>query len=234
MFEYQVVYDLIIDVLHVDDLVSFLCVNYLCNVIDLQTFSKSQRYFIEEKFSTVEVSPLGYRLKFRNTRLFGELHSVHDKPSSCVEDEQYWYYLGKLHRDNDQAAVIKLNQKTWYQYGNLHREGDNPAYINIVTNVTIYCKHGKRHRDHDLPAYISPDETAWWIEGQRHRDGDKPAVILSNGSKSWFKHGLLHREDGKPAHIQPDGTPEYFYNGEQVLGFVRGDEIEWVSCINEK
>lgn len=130
----------------------------------------------------------------KQSLLFGELHSVYDKPAISTYDEKLWYYNGRLHRDNDKPASVT-------QYGDL-----------------AWFKHGKLHRENDLPAVIHCESTQQWhYNGLLHRENDQPAIIMpNNGHKWWYYHGCLHRENDQPAAIFSHGRKEWYIHGKLI------------------
>lgn len=140
------------------------------------------RIFIENK-------TMHYRHKneIHITYLFGEEHSIYDKPSRVENGHKKWHYKGILHRNNDKPAII-------YSDGHM-----------------VWYKNGMVHRDDDNPAVIDKDSLTWHKKGELHRDNDKPALIRTF-MQVWYKNGELHRIGG-PAMVYDNGSTRYYING---------------------
>ncbi len=153
----------------VSDLITLQAMSLVCKLFNA-VLSECRDAIIRHYTVTIELYGIVC------TRLFGQYHSIDDKPSVVDNRNKnrppslYWHCHGNLHRGDDKPASISSDRQIgdayrWYWHDLLHREGDQPASI-WADGTRYYYRMGVLHREHG-PAIIRHDGTqVYYVDGK--------------------------------------------------------------------
>jgi hypothetical protein len=153
-----------------DGNIPFNCSFYKLTIIDneFREYSKTDRgnrLFIDLFTNTIkQYSDFVNGEFYEKTYLFGNIHSIFDKPAIV-------YYDKLIYDDSNEHQLSKFikveGTKLWYKNGKCHREGDLPAYIGADGSQEWY-KNGLCHRDDNKPAIQSSQYIEYYNYGEKY------------------------------------------------------------------